>query len=64
MVSLVLQKIGELEKIKINPEEIETELNLYLSRFGNELKDTEIDNIKIHISNMLKNRKVFEILEK
>ncbi len=64
MASLVLQRISALEKIEPTAEEIETELNLYLSRFGDKLKDTEVDNIKAHISNMLKNRKVFEILEK
>lgn len=64
MASLILQKISALEKIEPTTEEIETELNLYLNRFGDKLKDTEIDNIKAHISDMLKNRKVFEILEK
>jgi len=66
ITSILLFRIAEKENIKISEEETEEETNKYLSRFSN-IKEAEKEmdpqKLKDYIQELLRNEKVFKILE-
>ena len=59
-LQLVLNKIAELEKIVVDPKEIETEVKHILEHY----KDADAERAHVYAQGVLTNEKVFEMLEK
>lgn len=62
-MSLILSQIAAKEKIVIEKQEIEKETNNYLSQFKDVDKMPETDKLKDYIENIIRNEKVFKLLE-
>lgn len=65
-IGLVLREIAEKEKIEVNQNEIEEEINKFLSHYSSKLveKNVDIDQLKEYTYGVIKNKKVFHLLEK
>lgn len=63
MVSLILQEIARKEDINTSDEDLEIEVEAYLSRISDGGKGINRDQLKIHIKDIIQNNKTFELLE-
>lgn len=66
-VGLVLKEIAKKEKIEPNEEEVEEKINVILQRFPNveeAKKQIDLSALREYTKNIIKNEKVFELLEK
>lgn len=66
MVGLILRLIAEHEEIEADDEKVETEANNYLKQFGSvgdAEKKIDPEALRTHIRGILKNEKVFQLLE-
>ena len=64
---LVMREISLKEKIKISNDEIEQKVNETLKHYPNEeevKKNIDIEKFKNHVTSIMVNEKVFEVLEK
>ncbi|OGZ33458.1 MAG: trigger factor [Candidatus Portnoybacteria bacterium RBG_13_41_18] len=64
---LILQEIAKQEKIEVSDEEIEREVNYALTRYKSaehaQNQQVDIEQLKAYTKDILKNQKVFQILE-
>ncbi|MDP3962361.1 MAG: hypothetical protein Q8Q03_00630, partial [bacterium] len=58
-LQLILNKISELEKITVEPKEIENEVNMIVERY----KDADRERAAVYAETVLMNEKVFQFLE-
>ncbi len=64
LITLILQEIAKKENIEVKEEEVEQEANAYLSHFNKKKADLpDSEKLKLYIKNLLKNEKVFQLLE-
>lgn len=61
---LILQEIARRENVEVGDEEVEKETSAFLSRFRDKQADLpEPEKLKAYIGTLLKNEKVFQLLE-
>ena len=61
-----MRAIADAENIEADPDEVEKEANKYLMQFGSveeAKKNIDPNRLKSYISGIIKNEKVFELLE-
>lgn len=66
-VALVLREIAEKEKIDVSQNEVAEEINKFLSHYSNikqAEKDVDIKQLKEYTYGVIRNKKVFQLLEK
>lgn len=65
-IGLVLREIAEKEKIEVEENELAEEVNKFLNHYSGKLveKNVDIEQLKEYTYGVIKNKKVFQLLEK